>query len=259
MTITTSLPALADWQPAPDLLADRIILLTGAARGIGRALAEALAGHGATLVLLDKDVPGLEQAYDAIVAAGSPEPALYPLDLQGAVPEDYDNLAQTLEREFGRLDGLVHNAAVLGALVPIAHYESALWFSILQTNLNAPFLLTLSCLGLLSASTDASVVFTSDSVGRHARAYWGAYGVSKAGLEAFMQILADEMESNTTVRANSIDPGPVQTGLRTIAYPAEDRATLLQPADVVKPFVFLCSAESRGVTGQQLSVAQMLQ
>jgi NAD(P)-dependent dehydrogenase (short-subunit alcohol dehydrogenase family) len=258
MTPHTPVPVLTDWQPAPDLLAGRVILLTGAARGIGRALAGVLAGHGAELVLLDKDVPGLEQAYDAIVAAGSPEPALYPMDLQGAGPDDYDNLAHTLEQEFGRLDGLIHNAAELGALVPIAHYETELWFRTLQTNLNAPFLLTLSCLGLLGASADASVIFTSDSAGRHGKAYWGAYGVAKAGLEAFMQTLADETESNTTLRANSIDPGPVHTGLRTIAYPAEDSAGLPQPADVVKPFVFLCSAESRGITGRQLSVAQML-
>lgn len=247
--------SLSGWQPAPDLLAGRIILLTGAARGIGRAVAEALARHGATLVLLDKDVHGLEYAYDAIVSAGYPEPALYPMDLQGAAPDDYTTLAHTLEKEFGRLDGLIHNAAELGALVPIANYEAELWFKTLQTNLNAPFLLTMACLGLLQSAADASILFTSDRVGRHGKAYWGAYGVSKAGLEAFMQILADELESNTTVRANSIDPGPVLTGMRTIAYPAENRDGLKQPADVVLPFLYLMSAESRGITGQQLDAA----
>jgi NAD(P)-dependent dehydrogenase (short-subunit alcohol dehydrogenase family) len=198
----------AGWQPAPDLLRDRIILLTGAANGIGRALADALAAHGATLVLLDRDVHGLEAAYDAIVAAGHPEPALYPMDLSGAGPDDYDALATTLEREFGRLDGLVHNAAELGALIPLSHFETELGYRTLQTDLNAPCLLTLACLDLLNASRDASVVFTSDAVGRHGKAYWGAYGVAKAGLECFMQILADELETNTPIRANSIDPGP---------------------------------------------------
>jgi NAD(P)-dependent dehydrogenase (short-subunit alcohol dehydrogenase family) len=250
--------SLAAWSPAVDLLADRIILLTGAANGIGRALADALAAHGAMLVMLDKDVHGLELAYDDIVAAGHPEPALYPMDLAGAGPEDYTSLAATLDSEYGRLDGIIHNAAELGALIPISNFETELWFRTLQTDLNAPCLLTMACLGLLNASPDASIIFTSDSVGRHGKAYWGAYGVAKAGLECFMQILADELETNTPVRANSIDPGPVLTGLRRIAYPGEDREHLNMPADVVKPFLFLASAESRGITAQQLSVAGML-
>jgi len=256
MTNTSPMPA--GWQPAADLLRDRIILLTGAANGIGRALADALAAHGATLVLLDKDVHGLELAYDEIVAAGHPEPALYPMDLAGAGPDDYTALAATLQQEFGRLDGLIHNAAELGALVPLSNFETELWFRTLQADLNAPCLLTMACLGLLNASADASVIFTSDSVGRHGKAYWGAYGVAKAGLEGFMQILADELEANTPVRANSIDPGPVLTGLRRIAYPGENGADLNKPADVVKPFLFLASTASKGITGQQLSVAALL-
>ena len=116
----------------------------------------------------------------------------------------------------------------------------------------------MACLDLLNASADASVIFTSDAVGRHGKAYWGAYGVAKAGLEGFMQILADELEANTPIRANSIDPGPVLTGLRRLAYPGEDGTDLNKPADVVKPFLFLASAASKGITGQQLSVAEML-
>jgi NAD(P)-dependent dehydrogenase (short-subunit alcohol dehydrogenase family) len=250
--------SLADWQPSPELLRDRIILLTGAANGIGRALADSLAAHGASLVLLDKDVHGLEYAYDAIVAAGHPEPALYPMDLQGAGPDDYGNLADTLNKEFGRLDGLIHNAAELGALVPVSNFTSDLWFKTLQVNLNAPCLLTMACLGLLNASQDATVIFTSDSVGRHGKAYWGAYGVAKAGIENFMQTLADELEDNTPIRVNSLDPGAVFTGLRRIAYPAESREGLAEPADVVKPFLYLASADSKGITGQQLSVADLL-
>jgi NAD(P)-dependent dehydrogenase (short-subunit alcohol dehydrogenase family) len=240
-----------DWEPAPDLLHGRIILLTGAANGIGRALAHALAAHGATLVLLDKDVHGLELAYDEIVAAGHPEPALYPMDLGGAGPDDYDTLADTLAREFGRLDGIIHNAAELGALVPVGNYETGLWFRTLQVDLNAPCLLTMACLELLKASTDASVIFTSDAVGRHGKAYWGAYGVAKAGLENFMQMLADELENVTAVRANSIDPGPVLTGLRRTAYPGQNSADLKRPADVVRPFLYLASAASRGISGRQ--------
>jgi NAD(P)-dependent dehydrogenase (short-subunit alcohol dehydrogenase family) len=250
--------SLADWQPAPGLLKDRIILLTGAANGIGRALADSLAAHGATLVLLDKDVHGLEYAYDAIVAAGHPEPALYPMDLQGAGPDDYRDLADTLDKEFGRLDGLLHDAAELGALVPISNFTTDLWVKTLQVNLNAPCLLTMACLGLLNAGKDASIIFTSDSVGRQGKAYWGAYGVAKAGIENFMQTLADELEANTSIRVNSLDPGAVFTGLRRIAYPAESRKGLAEPADVVKPFLYLCSTDSKGITGQQLSVADLL-
>jgi len=255
----TDSPFLLDaWSPAADLLQERVILLTGAANGIGRALADALSGHGATVVLLDKDVHGLELAYDEIVAAGHPEPALYPMDLSGAGPDDYTDMASILDREYGRLDGLIHNAAELGALVPVSNIETDLWFKTLQTDLNAPCLLTMACLGLLRASQDASIIFTSDAVGRHGKAYWGAYGIAKAGLECFMQILADELETSTPVRANSIDPGPVLTGLRRIAYPAENHTDLNRAADVVKPFLFLASAESRGITGQQLSLAGML-
>jgi len=248
MTEPRTVPA--DWQATPDLLSGRIILLTGAANGIGHALAHALAAHGATLVLLDRDVHGLESTYDAIVDAGHPEPALYPMDLQGASPDDYQALATTLQNEFGRLDGLIHNAAELGALVPVANTDTELWFKTLQTDLHAPCLLTIACLPLLQPGTDASVIFVSDAAGRHGKAYWGAYGVAKAGLEGFMQILADELE-HSAIRVNSIDPGPVRTTLRTIAYPAENRELLPAPADVVMPFLYLAGPDSRGITGQQ--------
>jgi len=242
------------WLPAPDCLQDRVILVTGAANGIGKAVAKDMAAHGATTVLLDRDVSSLEQTYDEIVAAGHPQPGIYPMDLQGAAPDDYTQLATTLEEEFGQLDGLVHNAAQLGALVPFANFEHDLWFHTLQTNLNAPYLMTMACLGLLKTSRDASIIFTSDAVGRHGKAYWGAYAVSKAGLEAFMQVLADELEDNTSIRVNSIDPGPVRTLLRRTAYPAEKRDTLNEPGDITRPFLYLAGPASRGITGQQFTL-----
>jgi NAD(P)-dependent dehydrogenase (short-subunit alcohol dehydrogenase family) len=241
-----------------DLLHDRIILLTGAASGIGQAVAMDMAAHGATTILLDREVSGLEETYDSIVASGHPEPALYPMDLQGAEPDDYTRLAATLADEFGQLDGLIHNAAQLGALVPFANYDNELWFQNLQANLNAPYLLTTACLGLLNASKDASIVFTSDAVGRKGKAYWGAYGVSKAGMEIFMQTLAEELEANTSIRVNSLDPGPVQTALRRIAYPIEDSSQLRSPADVTRAFLYLIGPESRGITGQQFTLEDML-
>jgi len=249
---------LGDWQPSPTLLQDRTILVTGAANGIGRALVKDLAAHGATTVILDRDVHGLEQLYDEIIAAGHPQPAIYPMDLQGAGPDDYTDLATALESEFKQLDGLIHNAAQLGALVPFANFEHELWFETLQANLNAPYLMTMACLGLLNASRDASVIFTSDTVGRHGKAYWGAYAVSKAGLEAFMQVLADELEVNTPIRVNSIDPGPVRTSMRRTAYPAEDSNTLNAPEDITRPFLYLAGPDSQGITGQQFTLLEML-
>lgn len=242
-----------EWEPGAEQLQDRVILISGAAGGIGHALATACAAQGASVVLLDKNVRGLESAYDEIVAAGHPEPALYPMDLKGATPDDYLALAEVLDKEFGRLHGLVHNAAVLGALTPIDSYDDDLWFEILQVNLNAPYLLTKACLELLNRPDDASIVFTSDSTGRRGKAYWGAYSVSKAGLEGFMQLLADELETNTGVRVNSVDPGPARTAMRVIAYPAENRKLLSDPEDVIKPFLYLLGPESRGITGQQFA------
>ena len=253
------IPSLADWKPAADLLAGRPILLTGAAYGIGRAVSDAMARHGATVIMLDKDVHGLEKAYADIVAAGHTEPALYPMDLQGASPDDYTQLATTVLEAFGRLDALVHNAAYLGALVPFANYDNELWLQSVQVNLHAPYLLTRACLGLLNAADDASVLFVTDAAGRHGTAYWGAYAVSKAGQECFMQILADELEANTAIRVNSIDPGPVLTGMYRIAYPGIDSAGLRRPADIVNPFLYLCSAESRDLQGRQLKLTDLLE
>jgi NAD(P)-dependent dehydrogenase (short-subunit alcohol dehydrogenase family) len=242
---------MTDWIPAPDLLKDRVILVTGAGDGIGRACAKAFAAHGATLILLGRTTRKLELVYDEIEQAGHPQPAIYPLNLEGATARDYEDLATTLQQEFGRLDGLLHNAAMLGTLTPIAHYDVELWMKSIQVNLNAPFILTRACLGLLMASQDASVLFNSDRVGRQGKAYWGAYGVAKAGIEGLMQILADELETNTRVRVNSIDPGAVRTAMRALAYPGEDPNQLPGPADIVKPFLYLMSAESRGRTGRQ--------
>lgn len=243
-----------NWQARGDYLQQRILLITGAGSGIGAAVAAACAQHGATVILLDKVVRSLEQVYDAIEAAGGPRAAIYPMNLEGAAEKDYLDLAATVEKEFGRLDGVLHNAALLGALVPIAHFEAELWYRILQVNLNGPFLLTRACLPLLMNSADASVLFNSDRVARQGKAYWGAYAASKAAAENFMQVLADELESNTPVRVNSIDPGAVATSLRALAYPGEDPAALPGARDVVRPFLYLLGPDSKGVTGQQFSL-----
>ncbi len=240
-----------NWQPRKDLLKERIILVTGAGTGIGAAVAKSCARYGATVILLDKVIRNLEQVYDAIESASAVQPAIYPMNLEGASEKDYLDLATTIEKEFGRLDGLLHNAAMLGALIPIAHFESELWYKILQVNLNGPFLMTRSCLNLLQQSNDASVLFSSDSAGKQGKAYWGAYGISKAASENLMQVLADEMEANTSVRVNSFDPGPVATAFRSLAYPGENPDRLAKPDDVVRPHLYLMGPDSKGVTGKQ--------
>ncbi len=240
-----------DYQARADLLKDRIILITGAGDGIGAAAAMSCAAHGATVILLGRTTRKLEAVYDAIESAGYPQPAIYPMNLEGASPKDYEDLAGTIENEFGRLDGLLHNASLLGTLTPLGQYDVEQWSKVMQVNLNAPFLMTRACLELLKKSDDASVLFTSSSVGRKGRAYWGAYGISKAANENMMQILADELESNTTVRANSINPGAVRTTMRARAYPGEDPNSLPKPDAIMATYLYLLGPDSKGVTGQQ--------
>ena len=239
-----------DYSPAPDLLADRVILISGAGDGLGKAVALACAAHGATLVLLGRTVPKLEAVYDQIVAAGHPDPAIYPLDLLGANPNDHDQLAERVAAEFGRLDGLLHNAARLGTLTPVEYYEPKVWLETIHINLNAAFFLTRACLPLMKQSPDASIVFTSADVGRQGRAYWGAYGVSKFGIEGLTQILARELDRLPSIRVNTLDPGPTRTRLRAAAYPGEDPHTLPEPETLTTAYLFLLGPDSRGVSGR---------
>ncbi len=244
----------ADYRPAPDLLRDRVILVTGAGSGLGAEAAKTYAAHGATVILLGPIVRELEMIYDAIEGAGHPQPAIYPMDLEGAHYQHHEELAATIEREFGRLDGVLHNAALLGARMMIEQFDLKLWARIMQINLNAPFMLSRACLPLLRQAQDAAMIFTSDAVARRGKAYWGAYGVSKAAADNLMQIIADETETNTPVRANSLDPGPVATPMRRLAFPGEDPATLPQPADLMPAYLYLMGPDSKGVTGEIFTV-----
>jgi NAD(P)-dependent dehydrogenase (short-subunit alcohol dehydrogenase family) len=210
------------------MLKDRVVLVTGAGGGLGSAVSKACAAEGATIILLGKTIPKLEKVYDAIAAAGGPQPAIYPLDLAGASEDDYRDLAATVEREFGALHGLVHCAAELGALGPVNDISGGLWQRLLHVNLTAPFLLTRELLPLISKSPGSTIVFVTDSVARIGKAYWGAYGAAKIALEGFGRILADELESRkVSVRVYS--PGPMQSPLRRRAYPAENPTGLPSP------------------------------
>lgn len=236
----------------PKLLKDRVILVTGAGDGIGRACALSFAAHGATVILLGRTLAKLEAVYDEIERAGGPQPAIIPLDLAVAGEADYQQLAVTVEEQLGRLDGILHNAAVLGELTTLAQYEVGTWDHVLQVNLTAPFQLTQAMLPLLMQSPDASIVFTSSSVGRQPRAFWGAYGVAKAGLEALATTLADELANISNIRVNTVNPGATRTQMRASAYPGEDPNSLARPEDRVPVFLYLMGPESRGVTAQRL-------
>ena len=238
------------YDPAPQSHAGRMIVVTGAGDGIGQAVALALARQGATVGLLGRTLRKLERTYDRIVQQGSPKPALLPFNLETAAAPEYDALHDALEREFGRVDGLAHVAGILGMLSPIEHYDVPTWCKVLHVNLTAPFILTQALLPLLRRSEDACVLFTSSSVGRRGRAYWGAYAASKFGVEGLMQVLAHESAETTRIRVNSVNPGPVRTAMRLQAFPAEDRGKLPEPSAVVAPFLYLLGPASRGINGQ---------
>jgi NAD(P)-dependent dehydrogenase (short-subunit alcohol dehydrogenase family) len=240
---------IAAFNPPADHLAGRIILVTGATKGIGRALALGLSAHGATVILSGRSQKKLEKVYDEVVTAGGPTPAMLPLDLENALASHYDAAAEAIGSEFGRLDGLVHNASLLLTRSPISHYDVPTWCRLLQVNLTATFALTQVCLPLLEKSTDASVVMTSSSVGRRGRAYWGAYAVSKAGVENLAEVLAHEYEGNDAIRFNTLNPGAVRTDMRALAYPAEDATQLKTPAEILGAYLWLLGPSSRGQTG----------
>ncbi|MDH5767161.1 MAG: YciK family oxidoreductase [Gammaproteobacteria bacterium] len=234
------------YQASADCLKDKIILVTGAGDGIGKAAALAYAQHGATVVLLGRTVHKLEKVYDEIQNNGYPDAAIYPLNLEGATPKDYEELANTLKGNFGRLDGLLHNAAFLGANTPLQHYDIELWFKVMQVNLNAPFVMTQALLPLMMDTPDSSIVFTIDD---RSNAYWGAYGISKSALQTFMTILADEMDTDKPVRVNAVLPEPVRTGMRMKAYPGEDPNTLRTPDTIMETYLYLMSNDCNE-TGQ---------
>lgn len=241
-----------DYVARPDLLQGRVILVTGAGRGIGAAAARSFAAHGASVLLLGKTEETLNQVYDQIEAAGHPQPAVIPFNLETALAHQYDELAAMIENEFGRLDGLLHNAAILGPRTPLEQLSGDNFMRVMQVNVNAEFMLTHAMLPLLRLSEDASVVFTSSGVGRKGRAYWGAYAVSKFANEGLMQVLADELEGTSKARANSINPGATRTSMRAQAYPGENPANNPAPEDIMPVYLYLMGPDSQGINGQAL-------
>ncbi|HPE61156.1 MAG: SDR family NAD(P)-dependent oxidoreductase [Thiothrix sp.] len=239
---------LLTYVPPDGLLQDRVILVTGAAMGIGRAAALAYARFGATVVLLDKQVALMEQVYDEIEAMGAPRAAIYPLDMQGASATDYEAMADNLQAQLGRLDGVLLNAAWLAAFMSVRQHGVELWFKMLNVNLHANFMLVRACLPLLETAPDPAIVFSTEASGKPLQ---GAFGVAKAGMDAFCQTLAQEHDDGRHfMRVNRIDTGPVRTSTRVMNFPGEDPDTLVRPAAVVGPYLFYMGPEAARRTNE---------
>jgi NAD(P)-dependent dehydrogenase (short-subunit alcohol dehydrogenase family) len=246
------MPIPKHFTPPAGLLAGRVILVTGASSGLGRALAIECARAGATVILSGRNGAKLERAYDEIESLGAPQPAIAMLDLEKATAIDYDALADTIGAEFGKLDGLVHSAALLGDRTPLEQYDVPTWCKVLHVNLTAPFILTQVLLPHLRKSPDASIIFVSSAVVHDSRPFWGAYAVAKTGLESVRSMLSQELEVEPNIRVNSVNPGRMRTRMRAAAYPAEDPNTLPTPESVTGPFLYLLSARGRGIAGKYL-------
>ena len=231
-------------------LSNQVILITGAGGGLGTTAALALAKRGATIILLDKSIPKLEKTYDAIVEAGGPEPVLYPFDLAGASEVQYQEMADAIEQRYGALQGVLHSAVEFSAYTPMAIHKTKDWGHALNVNLSAAFLLTRVLLPLLQNSPHASIVFTSDATARQGKAYGGAYAVSKIALEGYAKILADELEAGQKIRVNTLLPGPINSPLRKVSFPAEDKNQLPAMNSLDGLYGYLFSDASVGVTGQ---------
>lgn len=233
-------------------LADKVILITGAGAGIGRCAALTFAQAGATVILLGRTTAKLEAVYDEIVAAGGPQPAIVPLDMKGATRSHYQQLAATIDEQFGRLDGLLNNASLLGVLSPFEHIDLDSWNTLMQVNVTAQFMLTQALIPVLKKAPHASIVFTSSGVGRQGKAFWGPYAVSKFATEGLAQVMADEY-AGTSLRINVINPGATRTAMRSKAYPAEDASKLATTEQIMPLYVYLMSDASVAVNGQSLN------
>ncbi len=230
-------------------LTHRVILVTGASDGIGRQASLSFAEHGATVILLGRDIKKLEALYDEIENLGYPTPAIIPLDLRGATHQHYLDMVNTIKEQFGQLDGVLHNAGMLGVVGPFEQIEEKAFDDVMQVNVKSAFLMTQALIPLMKKSTDARLVFTSSTVGHAGRAYWGTYAMSKFATEGMMQVLADEL-SNTSVKVNAINPGATRTKMRASAFPAEDAKTIKTPADIMPLYLYLMAPEGIEIRGQ---------
>ena len=233
-------------------LEDKVILVTGAGDGIGKAAAISYASHGAKVILLGKTLANLENTYDEITTKGYNDPSISLLDLSTADGKDYDDLKNNLAINYKHLDGLLLNASILGDRSPIEDYDISMWVQTLHVNLTAQFILVKTLLPSLHLSNKASVIFTSSGVGKVGKAFWGAYSVSKFGIEGLSQILSNEHSNDKSIRFNCINPGAIETKMRKAAYPLENPMNLLKPEDIMEKYLWLMSDDSSDVFGQSI-------
>ncbi|MFT6776611.1 MAG: NAD(P)-dependent dehydrogenase (short-subunit alcohol dehydrogenase family) [Paraglaciecola sp.] len=235
--------------PLKRYLDKKTILVTGAGDGIGKQAALHYGQYGATVILLGKTVSKLESVYDEIIDNGGNKPAIVPLDLKGASAKHYRDMASTINDQFGYLDGLLHNASVLGHLGPFAHISEEDWQDVFQVNVTSQFLMTQALLPALKKAPHSSVIFTTSSLGLKGRAYWGPYSISKFATQGMMQILADEYD-NSNIRFNSINPGGTKTAMRAKAFPAESSDHLKTPKEIMSLYLYLMDQEKSTENGQ---------
>ena len=241
-----------DYQPAPDLLRGRVILVTGAGQGLGQAVALACAQHGATVALLGRKPEKLEKTYDAITAAGGAEPAIVPLDLAAADTPAFEQLAQLIRRDLQRLDGIAHCAAHFLPLRPMADQTLEQWLAFWRVNVAAPFALTRACLPLLTAAPESSVVLTGETHGLAPKAFWGGFAVSKSALTAMAAIWSEELERLGRPRVNVLVPGPILSPQRRQSHPGEDPKSLRTAGEAARAFVWLLGPDGKDANGETL-------
>lgn len=240
-------------QPGVNALAGRVVLVTGAYGGLGRACALSCARAGATVVLAGRKVAALEALYDEIEQAEVASPAIYPINLEGAAPQDYQAMVVALRIQCGRLDGVVHAAAHFDGLRPVAQIQPIDWLKHQQVGLNSPFLLTQACMSLLGEREDAAVVFVHEDPARTSKAYWGGYGVAKAGLAALASLFHEESESGP-VRIHGLLPAPMRTALRRMAYFGENALDRELPERAGEAAAFLLTAQALAWRGKVLDL-----
>ena len=235
-----------------NLLQDKVILVSGGGSGIGREAGLTFASFGAEVILLGRDSANLEDSYNLYEKNNLKNPVLQPIDLETAQEEDFKKISEEVFKEFGKLDGLLNNASILGTKTSIQNYDFKEWRRVSKINFESSLLLTRSLLPVLQIPDNSSILFTSSGVGNKGKAYWGAYAISKFATEGLVQILSEELEKTSGIRVNAINPGAIRTKMRAQAYPAEDPKTLKSPKEIMNAYLFLMGKDSLEIKGKSI-------